>query len=74
MNAFNLHPIQTEGFIEIQRFFEFTHPPDSLRDIHTFNKPYQRIYPLLRAAERLVDEMISHLVNPDWAKKIYGLV
>lgn len=70
---------QSDGYLEIGKFFKTTPPPYNLDHIEEFNRLYQRIYPSLngsekRKAEDYVDFLIKHVENPDSISRIYGVV
>lgn len=78
MQAIRADKIHSEGYLEISDFFNKASPPYTLGHIREFNAMYQRVYPALEAAERreveaLVDYMIAHVGQPEWACKIYGV-
>lgn len=79
MQASNVHPLYSDGYLRISQFFNIVQPPYSLADIREFNAIYRQVYPSLgfaekRKAEEWIDYLIKHVEKPEWAHKIYGVV
>jgi hypothetical protein len=65
--------------LELNQLFNDLEAPYGRSEVLLFNRAYQRTYPLLNRderfyAEKLVDALLSNLVDEALASSVYGVV
>ena len=79
MHTSKVTKLYSDGFQEINQWFQTTHPPYKFQDFMRFNSLYQRAYPMLsheekRRIEGFVNAMIEGVEERKLVTKIFGVV